>query len=82
MVCLLAPNQMRMGSRKIKAMTENNSPIIRFNTVAFPNVLMASGYRCSPIRMETIAAAPAPTNVPKAIAKFMMGKVMANPEMA
>jgi hypothetical protein len=32
--------------------------------------------------METMADAPAPTNNPKAIAKFMIGKVIANPEIA
>lgn len=51
-------------------------------TIAFPKVRVAYLFLCSPIRIDTMAQAPAPTNVLKATAKFIIGKVSASPAMA
>ena len=46
---------------------------------ALPNISVAFSFSRSPRRMEVRAAAPAPTNVPKAVAKFITGSAIVMP---
>jgi len=49
---------------------------------ALPRIFSASGlFRC-PSRIDTSAAAPMPTSMPKAMAMIMMGKVTLRPASA
>ena len=56
--------------------------IIILRISALPSICVASARRPSPIRMETSEAEPAPTSVPNAVAKFMMGSVSPKPANA
>ena len=71
-----------MGSRKSKKMSMMDTPRTMFSSTAFPRICSAARLLPSPKRIDMRAAAPTPTIAPKAEAMFMMGSVMAIPEIA
>ena len=57
-------------------------PSTMFSITAFPSICSAARLLPSPRRIDMRAAAPTPTIAPKAAEIFMMGSVIAMPDMA
>ena len=82
MVSSVPPNARNMSCINISVIRDTTPEMSIVSVNELPNIFSAFCTSFCPMVMETLAAAPAPINMPNAINKIMKGNVSANPEMA
>ena len=68
-----------IGSMKAANRPAYTTPIITVSCTQLPNISSAARWSFCPITIDTLVAAPAPTSIPSAVARFITGNVTAMP---